>query len=88
MDVSDHNWKSEEMKGPTSTNEDDFSMSKFFQFNEPTKFGNVSLELGMEFSNLASFKIAMKVDAVHLGRSTKWVKNDAIKAKSQVGGIL
>lgn len=82
---SDHSWKSEEMKEPISTDEDDVDTSKFPQFNEAAKFGNVSLELGMEFSNLSSFKHAVKEYTINCGRPIKWVKNDGdrVRAKCQ-----
>ena len=73
----DDSYHSEQLKSPISTDDEDDNGKKVFpQFNEAAKFGNVHLELGMKFGNLATFKSAVKDYNIHLGREVKWVKND------------
>lgn len=56
---------------------------EFPKFNESTKFGHVNLELGMLFTNLQSFKTAVKDYNIHLGREIKWMKNDKTRVRSK-----
>jgi hypothetical protein len=53
------------------------------QFNEAAKFGNVHIEVGMEFDNLATFKAALRDYTIHLGREIKRVKNDKTRARAK-----
>jgi hypothetical protein len=45
---------------------------KFSLFNSNAKFGQVHLELGMEFETLDIFKEVVRTYAVYLGRGTQW----------------
>jgi hypothetical protein len=55
----------------------------FPQFNEAARFGFISLELGMLFTNRSSFKTTVKNYTIHLRREIKWVKNDKTRARAK-----
>ncbi|GAU46358.1 hypothetical protein TSUD_325000 [Trifolium subterraneum] len=75
-------YHSEELKSPISTDDEDDSGKRVYpQFNEAAKFGDVHIELGMEFGNLETFKAAVGDYTIDLGRVIKWVKNDKKRAR-------
>jgi len=82
-----YNYHSEELKTPISSSDDEEEEGSknpvYPQFDESAKFGYVSLELGMLFTNLSSFKTAVKDYNIHLRREIKWVKNDKNRARAK-----
>lgn len=55
---------------------DDEANEVFPQFNPNYVYGNVVLELGMEFPNSTIFKQVVRDYNINLGREVRWVKND------------
>ena len=83
-------YESKKLDSPRSSDDEGgFEKEVFPQFNECGKFGNVHLEVGMEFSNLEIFKEAVRDYTIELGRDIKWKKNDAIitKRKTKEGAM-
>jgi hypothetical protein len=82
-----YNYHSEELKTPISSSDDEEvdgpKKPVFPQFCEVARFGFKCLELGMLFTNLSSFKTAVKDYNIHLRREIKWVKNDKTRARAK-----
>lgn len=85
FDWDDHSWHSEELRSPISSDDEGEGSGKhvFPRFNEATEFGHISLEIGMLFSSLSSFKAAVRDYTIHWGRQIKWVKNDKTRARAR-----
>jgi hypothetical protein len=71
-------YHSEELRSPISTDDegDGNGREVFPQFNSNAEFGQVHLELGMEFETLDIFKEAVRNFTIYHGRDIKWLKND------------
>ncbi|CAJ2657271.1 unnamed protein product [Trifolium pratense] len=82
-----YNYHSEERKTPISSSDDEQvdgpKQPVFPRFCEVAKFGFLCLELEMLFTNLSSFKTAVKDYTIHLQREIKWVKNDKTRARAK-----
>jgi hypothetical protein len=66
----DDSYHSEELKSPISTNDEYDNGTKVYpQFNEVAKFGNVHIEVWMDFGNLATFKAIVSDYTIHLGNA-------------------
>ncbi|PNX72850.1 hypothetical protein L195_g030771 [Trifolium pratense] len=82
-----YNYHSEELKTPISSSDDEQvdgpKQPVFPRFCEVAKFGFLCLELEMLFTNLSSFKTAVKDYTIHLQREIKWVKNDKTRARAK-----
>ena len=76
-------WHSEELKSPISTDDEDDEKVVFPIFNPNSTFGQVHLELGMEFENLDLFKDALRDYTIHLGREFVWKKNDRERVRAK-----
>ena len=76
-------WHSEELKSPISTYDEDDEKAVFPIFNPNSTFGQVHLELGMEFENLDLFKDALRDYTIHLGREFVWKKNDRERVRAK-----
>jgi hypothetical protein len=76
---------SEELRTPISTDDEgDGNRNIVYpQFNENAGFGEVNLELGMEFPTLQKFKDAVKDYTIHKGKDIKWLKNDKDRARAE-----
>jgi hypothetical protein len=72
------NYHSEKLRSPISTDDegDGNGRQVFPQFNSNAEFGQVHLELGIEFETLDIFKETMRNYTVYHGRDIKWLKND------------
>lgn len=70
------------MRTPESSEDEGESKPKFPTFNTSSQFGQVSLQVGMDFDNLETFKTAIKNYNIALGREIKWKKNDSIRARA------
>ena len=80
-DNDNDNYVSEELKCPISS-DDENDRIVYPQFNENAGFGEVTLELGMEFSTLKKLKDAVKDYIIHLGKQIRWLKNDKTRARA------
>jgi hypothetical protein len=71
-------YHSEELRSPISTDDegDGNGREVFPQFNLNAEFGQVHLEIGMEFETLDIFKEAVRNFTIYHGRDIKWLKND------------
>ena len=49
-------------------------------------YGEIQLDIGMEFVNLEQFKNAVKDYNISRGRVFKWVKNDKLRARAKCVG--
>lgn len=79
-------YQSEELHSPIASDDDERGDRPVFpQFNEEANFGNVNLELGMEFTTLQQFKTVVKDYNIHLGREVIWKKNDKIRCRAKCG---
>ncbi|RZB80566.1 hypothetical protein D0Y65_030320 [Glycine soja] len=76
-------WHSEELKSPISTYDEDDEKAVFPIFNPNSTFGQVHLEMGMEFENLDLFKDALRDYTIHLGREFVWKKNDRERVRAK-----
>ena len=76
-------WHSEELKSPIITDDEDDEKAVFPIFNPNSTFGQVHLELGMEFENLDLFKDALRDYTIHLGREFVWKKNDRERVRAK-----
>ena len=79
------NYHSEELGSPVSSGEDGLqsgtTRNVFPQFTEGAEFGQVVLELGMEFPDLITFKEAVRDYNINLGRNFRWSKNEKDRAR-------
>ena len=72
----------EELKNPISSDDEDEDVHKVYpQYNESSWFGEMKLEVVMEFSTLAEFKSALRKYSIFMGREFKWKKNDKQRAR-------
>jgi len=71
-------YHSEELRSPISTDDegDGNGREVFPQFNSNAEFGQVHLELGMEFETLDIFEETVRNFTIYHGRDIKWLKND------------
>ena len=78
MDDDNQSYASEDLHSPVSTDDEGRSGLRptFPQHDEVAGFGNVRLEVGMEFRDLKSFKKAVRDYTIEVGREIKMVKND------------
>jgi len=72
----------EELKNPIISDDEDEDVHKVYpQYNESSRFGEMKLEVGMEFGTLAEFKSALRKYSIFMGREFKWKKNDKQRAR-------
>jgi hypothetical protein len=77
-------YHSEDPKTPVSS-EDEFDSNNrqvFPQFDANAQFGQVHLELGMEFETLKVFKKAVREYNIYHMREIKWKKNDKVRCRA------
>ncbi|KAL6556398.1 hypothetical protein OROGR_005686 [Orobanche gracilis] len=82
FEIDGYNSNVEMMNTPVSTDDEEDYRVEFPSFNEGVDFGEVYLEVGMEFPTLDLFKNAVKDYNISLGRQFKWIKNDKKRARS------
>lgn len=70
------NYHSEELRSPISSDDENDGNERpvFPQFKEGAQFGQVHLEVGMEFATMNTFKKALKDYTIYHGREIKWKK--------------
>jgi len=88
VDVASENdevnsYHSEALKSPISSDGEGNGRDVFPQFNPNAQFGQVHLEIGMEFDKLMTFKNAVKDYNIFYGRNIKWAKNDKERARAK-----
>ncbi|KAK2356812.1 hypothetical protein QL285_094135 [Trifolium repens] len=77
-------YHSEDPKTPVSS-DDEFDSNRrqiFPQFDANAQFGQVHLELGMEFETLKVFKKAVREYNIYHMREIKWKKNDKVRCRA------
>ena len=80
-DNDNDSYVSEELRSPISS-DDENDRVVYPQFNENAGFGEVTLELGMEFSTLQKFKDAVRDYTIHQGKQIRWLKNDKTRSRA------
>ena len=63
-----HQYVSEELHTPASTDREDLDNLVFLQHNPNVPFGQINLEKGMEFETMMHFKKVVRKYNIHLGR--------------------
>ncbi|XP_057429396.1 uncharacterized protein LOC130722617 isoform X2 [Lotus japonicus] len=88
LDDDNNSYCSEDLHSPVSTDDEGNCRVKqtFPQFDETAGYGNIHLELGMEFPNLQSFKEAVIDYTVEVGRQIRWLKNDKDRCRAECMG--
>jgi len=80
---NEDSWVSERIRSPRDSDNEANSEEQFPQYNPEAKFGNVSLELGMEFATMEAFKQGMRDYTIQKGREIKWVRNEKHRARAR-----
>ncbi|KAK2412396.1 hypothetical protein QL285_047593 [Trifolium repens] len=76
-------YHSEDPKTPVSGDDEFDSIRQIFpQFDANAQFGQVHLELGMEFETLKVFKKAVREYNIYHMREIKWKKNDKVRCRA------
>ena len=78
-----NSYHSEELNSPISSDGEGNERDVFPQFNPNAQFGQIHLEIGMEFDKLMTFKNAVKDYNIFYGRNIKWATNDKERARAK-----
>ena len=80
----DDTWVSEKLGDPVcSDSEEELARSNKFPSFNPAPFGQVFIEIGMEFPSIGVFKKALKDYSMSIGRTFTYVKNDKERVRAR-----